>query len=367
MIPKEGGDLQQDSVAAPTATHQTLQVKTQRRHTQQETRNNKGDIKHRTLKTTHKPTRPMGNRSRLGTAISHIIEYGEIKFKMNTITEEEFDSEFVATRLFSAIRDQDLRSVKMCIKARDNVNVRCRKTGMTYVHLTVKTALPISEVKYVPIIHQLSNADIDLNAKDKNGTTALYLSIERQLLEVMAALLRCGAHFQPNAEEEVFSCLRGPFVYEILNRYKSFSPGYWDALRDGKAFRVNVLVKSWCRINISRHGITLIEYAKQKNASEKVVRQLIDNEATIEFAHATIAGDCEKMRHLLLHYPVDLSTTDLSHRENFFEPYSPLTLQGAAIKYGHKDALSILKEAEVNRQSQTEKDTVKSSVICSIS
>ncbi|KAK3103590.1 hypothetical protein FSP39_020388 [Pinctada imbricata] len=68
----KGGDLQQDSVAAPIATHQTPQVKTQRRRTKQETKNSKGDIQHRTLKTTHKPTRPMGNRCRLRTAISHV-------------------------------------------------------------------------------------------------------------------------------------------------------------------------------------------------------------------------------------------------------------------------------------------------------
>ncbi|KAK3106366.1 hypothetical protein FSP39_018606 [Pinctada imbricata] len=43
-VERKKGDLKQDSVAAPTSTYQTPQVKTQRRHTQQATRNSKPDI-----------------------------------------------------------------------------------------------------------------------------------------------------------------------------------------------------------------------------------------------------------------------------------------------------------------------------------
>ena len=290
--------------------------------------------------------------------------------EMNPISDDDFDEDFTATGLFQAIRKQDLAAVIMCVKAGNDVNITCRKTGMTYFHVVVCTANPLTEIRYVPIVHVLSNADADLNVKDFKGVSPLHLSISRQLLEIMATLLRCGAHYDSKAEEEVFPNLRGPCVYEILNRYKSFSPGYWDAIRDDKAFRVNVLVKSWCRINISKKGQTLIEYAKSQNASEKIVKQLIDNEATLEFAHATVAGDEEKMMHLLSHYPIDLSTTDFSHRENFFEPYSPLTLVGAAIRYGHKHVLPMLKDVDSvvrDRPPKRDKKATQSSTICVIS
>ena len=72
----------------------------------------------------------------------------------------------------------------------------------------------------------------------------------------------------------------------------------------------------------------------------------MDNEASIELAHAVIAGDAARMKFLLRNQAVDLNTKDLSHKENFFEPFAPLTLYGAALKYGHKHLLGMLRSAK---------------------
>ncbi|KAK3107616.1 hypothetical protein FSP39_018349 [Pinctada imbricata] len=73
----EGGDLQQHQAAAPTAKPQNIQCKnTEQTSTGRDAKgtrnvNAQHSSKHQTQRTTHKPTRPMGTRCRLRTAICH--------------------------------------------------------------------------------------------------------------------------------------------------------------------------------------------------------------------------------------------------------------------------------------------------------
>ena len=146
-----------------------------------------------------------------------------------------------------------------------------------------------------------------------------------------------------------YCAVRKTFIIIIsssLHPSRKLSPGYWQAVKQNNTFRVNKLVKSWCRVNLSRGGQSLIEFAKKTSDDPKLIAHLVDNEASIEMAHAVIAGDATRMKFLLCNQAVDLSTKDLSHKENFFQPFSPLTLYGAALKYGHKHLLCMLRSTQ---------------------
>jgi hypothetical protein len=73
-------------------------------------------------------------------------------------------------------------------------------------------------------------------------------------------------------------------------------PGYWVAVKDNNTFRVNKLVKSWCRVNLSQNGQSLIEYAKAVAEDPKLIKHLVNNEASIELAHAVMAGDGDRIK-----------------------------------------------------------------------
>ena len=81
--------------------------------------------------------------------------------------------------------------------------------------------------------------------------------------------------------------------------FRKLWPGYWQASADNNTFRVNKLVKSWCRINLARGPISLIEHAKSKSQDPKLIKHLVDNEASVELAHAVIAGDLHRVRYRL--------------------------------------------------------------------
>ncbi|XP_069142208.1 uncharacterized protein [Argopecten irradians] len=259
---------------------------------------------------------------------------------------KDFDNQFVQSNMFQAIAAKDCRKLLSHIKNGDDVNAVCKRTKYTYLHLLTKVALPITEVYFVPMVYQLSNAGADIDAIDLNGFNSLQLAIKGALLDLMMALLKCGAKTDPEKEHELFSKLLGPCTYELGSWYRKLSPGFWDAVDNDKAFKVNILVKCWCRINIYRNGVSLIEHAKKSKACDKIIKMLMDNETTIEFAHATIAGDEDRMRFFLLHHHINIHARDMLNRDGFFDPYTPITFYQAATKYGHTHVLPMIASAE---------------------
>lgn len=251
--------------------------------------------------------------------------------------------EFLQSSLARCITPLNSQLALLGMSQGENPRVKCKSTGRSLLHLVSMEANPMTEISYVPLVYILSNAGVDVDGPDHEGITPLQLAIRCGLLEVMTALLKCGAQVKGN-EEQLAERHGGLFFSEFVTTLRKLSPGYWHAVEENKTFKVNVLVKSWCRVNVTRDGQTLIEFAKRRDADPKLVRHLVDNEASIEFAHATMAGDAERMKYLRCNGSVDLATKDYSHKENFFQPFSPLTLYGAALKYGHRHLLGMLRD-----------------------
>ena len=276
---------------------------------------------------------------------------------------------FLSSGICRGIQQGDPASVMACIKAGEDIHEVCPTTKFSFLHVIMKIALPITEKQYIPIFYQLSNGGINLDSKDCEGVTPIRMAMNNSLLDLMIACIKCGATMDPEKDRETLDKLRGPSMYELDSWYKKFSPGYWDAVENDKAFKVNVLVKAWCRVNITRNGLSVIEYARKCGACEKIIKMLSDNETTIDLTHAIIAGDEDQVRHILRHYRVDLETKDMLHRENFFAPFTPLTLKGAAELYGHNHLIPLLTDLENKKDvhdslNETENASNLNSVVC---
>ena len=115
------------------------------------------------------------------------------------------------------------------------------------------------------------------------------------------------------------------------------------------------LVKAWARVNISRpgEGQTLIEFAKKNARDSAVVNLLLQHEASIELAHAVMAGDTQRAKVLLCNGGADLSTADFSVRSPALHAFAPLSLRGAAEKYGHVKVLKLLQDRQTDISKST--------------
>lgn len=255
--------------------------------------------------------------------------------------DENGDTKFTKSGIYEGIKHGDSKTVLKCIRNGDDITAICPRTGFSFVHLVVAEANSYSERKFVPIIYQLSNANVNLDVLDKTETTPLQLSIRRCLPEIMTALLKCCAKVSPEVDEGLIIKYGKYSTTDILNIYRRLSPGYWIPVENNNAFKVNVLIKCWCRINIARNGQSLIEYAKQIGANSKITKQLVDNEGSVEFAHAIMAGD-EVVMNNLLHHSIDFGIRDHACQDDPFAPFSTLSLYSAAEKYGHSHVLHLL-------------------------
>ncbi|CAL1542569.1 unnamed protein product [Lymnaea stagnalis] len=259
-----------------------------------------------------------------------------------------------------AIIKGDNTLVLESLRQGERATLICSKTGKSYLHIVSSSALPEHESKYVPMVYQLSNTGIDLNVRDNSGFTALRLAITRRLPQLLAALLKCGADFTEEDEYQAQQ-VRGVAKSEMLELIRRLTPSYWSAVHDPTPFKVHRLVKSWSRVNLSRNNITLIEYAKQNVKDESIAKLLVQHEASIELAHAVMAGDCDRTKALLCDSSVDINTRDSSVKNNCFEPFAPLSLVGAAIKFDHADVLKVLRDTERKKSVQKPRSPISDS------
>ncbi|CAH1799848.1 unnamed protein product [Owenia fusiformis] len=283
--------------------------------------------------------------------------------------EEEFELEFNnnltqfhnfhKSAIYKAIKSHNHTAVLEAIKTGEDVNKKDEEFNQGFIHLITFEADQTNEHDFVPMVYQLADAGIDLSLKDYKGQTALRFSIEKLLLELMIALLRCGASPVDDNYKAIIEDSTGPFQIEILHWFMKFHPGLWESVSRNNGTLVASLIQSWCKIETSQNDETLINLAKRKSIkaskfdivtiSAKVVKTLEKNVHSNCFIHATLAGDVDKMYALLMDQSLDLDsiTKDISYQSQWNKPVKPQSLYEAARDLGHsQDVLDILPKPE---------------------
>ncbi len=260
-------------------------------------------------------------------------------------------TEFTSSRIYKAIKAQNHYRVLSAIHRGENVHLRDQEFTSTYLHFIVNIADSTTEEKYVPMVYQLSNAGIDVNAVDYKGRTALELAIFRELIELMVALMRVGTDACAKDYKAMIRDYGSPFEYEILNTFEKYEPGMWNCIRHNDTGMVYMMVNSWCRVNINQNNQTLLQQAKETHKSEDMIVTLEDYEVTLEFVHATLAGDEKRMLEFLMDSkPCDPNIMDISYQERWSQPLTPRSLRDTAIAMGHTHVLHLLPESDSDNE-----------------
>ena len=254
---------------------------------------------------------------------------------------------FARSRLYRAIKSANSHKVLTSIQLGEDVTCSDEEFQSTYLHLVVGEAHPLNEEKLLPMIYQLSNAGVDVHARDYKGRSALELAVTRNLSQMIAALIRVGINPEECNYSQIIEQQSSPFQLEMEGTLDKYSPGLWCAVDQNDMGMVHVLLNSWCRVNIHKDDCSLIEYAKVQRKSPELITTLEDFEVTLEFVHATLAGDEKRMLELLMDTkPCDPSVMDISHQDTWSQPLTPRSLRDTAISMGHKHVLHLLPEDE---------------------
>ena len=198
------------------------------------------------------------------------------------------------------------------------------------------------------------------------------LNITVLLSSFQIALIRCGVDLCDRDYKAIVCESNSPLETEMLDILDKYSPGLWAAVGSGSTGIVNLLVNSWCRINIYKRlptgSMSLLMYAQRGRQPPELIALLDDYEVTIEFVHATLAGDEIRMQDFLMDSkPCDPYIMDIAHQDTTDGPLIPRSLRDAALAMGHTHVLHLLPEGdyESGQKSTIIKETSEGVASCS--
>ena len=255
----------------------------------------------------------------------------------------DLQADFVKSRIYKALQKGDnLRLISVLIRGED-ISLCDPLSQASYLHLAVNFASLHTQDTFLPMVYTLSNYGIHVNAKDKHGRTALELAINKELCHIMVALIRIGTDLTDRDYRSIILSLQSPYQDELLDTFEKYEPGLWGAVKKNNAGMVHMLINSWCRINTIKTGMTLIEFAKMKRKTAEIIGILEDFDSTVEFVHATLAGDKRRMVQCRMDpRGTDPYMMDISYQENWAGPLMPRSLRDTAESMGHDHILHLI-------------------------
>ncbi|KAK7501668.1 hypothetical protein BaRGS_00007099 [Batillaria attramentaria] len=224
-------------------------------------------------------------------------------------------------------------------------------TDETYVHLIVSRPERFSRADRVGFLYCLSCKNVDLDAVDYMGETALHRVVRhRGTHRMITCLMRCGAdpevkNSDGKTAEEILRTEQPDGWEENLHWLRKFLPGLFRAVLtdDPDLQLVERLLRSWCRLCkvIDGQVVWLKCRAHKKDCSLRTIMLLEKYENTIELALAMLAGKSSIIQQWTkegIMKNIDVNAKDYSYQYGYPDyPTSPLPLLAAVWETNNYD------------------------------
>lgn len=224
---------------------------------------------------------------------------------------------FETTEIFKAITDKTLstpaRTLAVINSGKEDVNTSS-ENNETYLHVISQNFISDDDAPaLIPVVFQLSNAGIDVNAGDADGNNALHVAVTSpNARKLIRALIMIGLDPLATNNEGKTPYKLGNAFPENLKILKALSPGLWNAVKRNCETDVKLLSSSWCKINETRSGVSLIQLA-DKAEDKNIKKILLLEEKTITFVHYVLAADRKQMRPFFNRKDTDINALSTSY------------------------------------------------------
>jgi ankyrin repeat protein len=169
--------------------------------------------------------------------------------------------------------------------------------GNGYLHLLCGNSElnDTSPAVYVPLMYQLANTGVNVNAQNNNGNTALHFAVTNNVIErVINVLLKIGSDMNLSNSD-------GLTPLEMCNNsltlktFDIFSPGLPAVVQNRNTTRLEQLMKCWCYSKniLTDEGIVDTDDVDEEKDFSNLLKQGMEKTA---FIHAALAGDKARMR-----------------------------------------------------------------------
>ncbi|XP_035829763.1 uncharacterized protein LOC101849275 [Aplysia californica] len=264
------------------------------------------------------------------------------------------------TKMFKVIategRENILKVSREYLRAGKDPNLRDPDTGGNLLHHIIAHSHKFQDPEMLTILYMLACRDVNVDAQDYNGDTALHCAVRtRGAYRIMVALIRCGTDTSITnstgmTAEDILLQEKPVGHEEMLHWYCKFKPGLWCALREEKPNKrlIEKLLQSWCRLTTVKNGHVinmkvLIQHDMRKMS---LLRLLETYENTVELALALIGGLGFIVRQWIkegILTNISVNTLDLSHQQRYPDyPEAPQPLLAATWETNSFDAVDTL-------------------------
>lgn len=207
---------------------------------------------------------------------------------------------FESSVIFNAIKektpDTPNKTLAVIYADTDKINLKNDK-DQTYFHLIAHCYESDEDaVALIPVVFQLSNAGLDVNALDVDGNTALHVAAKtpgsRRLIRAFI-LIGMDINVRNRHNQTPFK-LAKPYP-ENAKVFQCFESDLWTAIEGRATDTVEKLAVNWCKINQSKQDKSIAQLSTEVG-NNSIKKYLAENENTNEFVHYCLAGDRMKMR-----------------------------------------------------------------------
>jgi len=177
----------------------------------------------------------------------------------------------------------------------------------TLLHLVPSCARTSNYVKFLlPVVYQLADAGVDVDAVDVHGNTALHVCVLCDAgCRMAGALTRVGVvadrrnDVGETAADIAVALNRQPVV-DVL---KAAASGLWAAVMNGEETTARRLVESlWFRVDLRRNGSSLLAAATADDRiPDSLVRSIEERGQLVRLMHRALAGNVDAVHHQLQH------------------------------------------------------------------
>ena len=178
----------------------------------------------------------------------------------------------------------------------------------TLLHLAVSCCQSNSYVDYVlPVVYQLADAGVDVDAVDVAGNTALHVCALCSVGHQMAiALTRIGvvADCRNDAGQTAADIALEQGQQSVVTVIEAAGSGLWRAVMDGDQATAKKLMESlWFRFDLRRDGTNLLTAARAKHrVPDSLMRTISERSQYVRLMHSALAGNADVVRQQLQYF-----------------------------------------------------------------
>ena len=240
---------------------------------------------------------------------------------------------FETSEIFKALKERSIetpaKTLEIISSKKEDIHVLSPKEETYFHYIAHAYKSDDDQAIFNPVVFQLSNAGLDVNATDDDGNSALHVAAKnpgaRRLIRILI-IIGADPTLENNANQKPIAMAKA--CPENMKIIKFLSPGMYHAVAENNKEMMDRLIANWCKIT------PLMVKMAEENENAEMAKVLNLRENTVTCVHAALAGDRASLRPILKSGNLNIHSLTTSYIDKTSEEYQIIPMVCEAALYG---------------------------------